>query len=394
MVPDLVQGLAYHIPRLELAAACAAFGLPKSGTREALARRAADWVNAAPRLDRRQQRVERFLLRLPLDTLRQLAGYLLERPRGRAKPALARALAERFVPEPEEALKALHFEVIALAGEGAFGSVYKVRRPHHGGKLWAAKVVASDARTHAQEAANLARLSHPNILRYFNDFPDLVPVLVTEWCGGGILKQRLGGDEIHKTFAVAYVAKKVCNALAYLHKNGVFHCDLHPGNVLFRENGELVVADFGLSRRRGARPRIQHSKAPDGARDIFMLGRMLVSMRKGRVDAWSRSDVPFHKAFRRFWGLVRAALDPDRNKRPTAADFAAVIEADFTPQQLRKGRERLIHRADRLTRRSTNLFPQTNGLQTTAPSPFQGNIRNDCRRDWTRCDHNRNCVDI
>lgn len=202
--------------------------------------------------------------------------------------------------------------------------------------------MTSDARTHAHEAANLAQLWHPNILQYFNDFPDLVPVLVTEWCGGGTLKQRLGRDETRKTFTVAYVAKKVCNALAYLHENGVFHRDLHPGNILFRENGELVVADFGLSRRRAARLRIQNLKARDDAHDIFMLGRVLVSMLKGRIDEWSQSDVPSHTTFRRFWGLVREALDPDPSKRPTAARFAAAIEADFTPQQLGKGKERLI----------------------------------------------------
>ncbi len=350
MLPDLADGLAYHAPRLELAAACAALGLPRSGTLDALAGRAAGWVEAAPEIDLRRRRTVTLMSQLHAETLRGLAGYVLEKPRGRPKATLAQALAERFVPEPEEALKVLGFEVIAQAGEGAFGAVYKVRRPPHGRKLWAAKVVAGDARTHAQEAANLARLWHANILQYFNDFPGPVPVIVTEWCGGGTLKRRLGKDEIGKTFTVAHVAKEVCDALAYLHENGVFHRDLHSGNVLFRNNGELVVADFGLSRRKGGRPGVRHynnwlgdpAKARDGAYDIFMLGQMLVSMRKRRTEAWSQSDVPSPRHNANFWNFVRRALDPDPRKLPTAVDFAEAVESDFNPGQLGKGKERLI----------------------------------------------------
>ena len=350
MLPDLEHGLAHHTPRPELAAACAALGLHKSGTLKALAGRAADWVNAGSEIALRRQRTASLMLKFRAETMRGLAGYVLERPRGRPKPALACALAERFVPQPDEALKALGFEVIALAGEGAFGSVYKVRRSPHRGKLWAAKVLAGDARTHAQEAANLARLWHANILQYFSDVPGPIPVIVTEWCGGGTLNRRLGKDEIHKTFTVAHVAKEVCDALAYLHENGVFHRDLHPGNVLFRKNCELVVADFGLSRREGVRPLVRHynyrlgdpARARDGAYDMFMLGRMLVSMRKGRIDAWCQSDVPSPQAFRRFWDIVRAALDPKPCRRPMAADFAAAVERDFNTGQLERGKERLI----------------------------------------------------
>jgi serine/threonine protein kinase len=350
VIPDLASGLAHHTPRPELAAACAAFDLHKSGKLEVLAERAAGWVNAAAEVGERRRRAAKLMSQFRADTLRNLAGYVLEKPKGRPKAALAQALAGRFVPTPEMALNALGFEVIAQAGKGAFGSVYKVRRLSHPRKLWAAKVVAGDARTHAQEAANLARLRHPNILRYFSDFPGCVPVIVTEWCGGGTLSRRLGKDEIGKTFTVAHVAKEVCDALAYLHKQCVFHRDLHTGNVLFRKNGELVVADFGLSRRKGARPGIRHyndwlgdpAKATNGAYDVFMLGQMLVSMRKGRIASWCQSDVPSPRDNHTFWDLVRAALDTDPSERPTAADFVTAIKADFTPEQLLMGKRRLI----------------------------------------------------
>jgi serine/threonine protein kinase len=254
MLPNLARDLAHHTPRPDLAKACAALGLHKPGTLEALAGRAATWVDHAPDLEQRQLRAASLMSLLRAVTLRKLADYVLEKPLGRSKAALAQAIAERFVPEPTKALQALGFEVIAAAGEGAFGEVYKVRRPIHGGRLWAAKVVAGDASTHAQEALSLARLRHANIVQYFNDFPGPVPVIVTEWCGGGTLTGRLGKRDIQRTFTVAHVAKEVSEALAYLHRKRVFHRDLHPGNVLFRKNGELAVADFGLSRGMGGLP--------------------------------------------------------------------------------------------------------------------------------------------
>jgi hypothetical protein len=69
---------------------------------------------------------------------------------------------------------------------------------------------------------------------------------------------------------------------------------------------------------------------------------MLTSMRKGKIKAWSQLDVRLPRGNRRFWGLVRASLNPKPGMRPTAASFVTAIEADFTPAQLRMGKKRLV----------------------------------------------------
>lgn len=55
--------------------------------------------------------------------------------------------------------------------------------------------------------------------------------------------QAISSDELHKALRVIL---GLCDPLAYLHGEGVVHCDLKPENVLVRANGQPVLIDFGL----------------------------------------------------------------------------------------------------------------------------------------------------
>jgi hypothetical protein len=93
----------------------------------------------------------------------------------------------------------------------------------------------------------LPRLSGTHVPRFVaaGDFDG--PYLVMELIRGRSLKERLeelplAPDE------VANLGARVADALGELHGQRVIHLDIKPSNIMVRENGDVVLLDFGLSR--------------------------------------------------------------------------------------------------------------------------------------------------
>jgi serine/threonine protein kinase len=105
-----------------------------------------------------------------------------------------------------------------------------------------------------QEQLILPRLTGPHVPKVFaiGDFSTR-PHIVME---------RIAGQSLLSTFKAApidlsqlvEIGARVALALANLHRQDVVHLDLKPSNIMFRENGDAVFIDFGLSR---------HLKLPD-----------------------------------------------------------------------------------------------------------------------------------
>lgn len=67
---------------------------------------------------------------------------------------------------------------------------------------------------------------------------------------------------LEQTFSIFL---KVCEAVQFAHEHGVLHRDLKPGNILLREDGEPLVADFGLAKIQDA----------DATRSLSVSGNVL-----------------------------------------------------------------------------------------------------------------------
>ncbi|MCC2096925.1 MAG: protein kinase [Hyphomicrobiales bacterium] len=100
----------------------------------------------------------------------------------------------------------------------------------------------------------LPRLSGPHVPRVYGvgDFAR-TPYIAMERIPGDTLFSRIEDAPLpHEE--VLEIARSVVTGLADLHRQKVIHHDIKPSNIMFRETGEAVFIDFGLSR---------HSSLPD-----------------------------------------------------------------------------------------------------------------------------------
>ena len=145
-------------------------------------------------------------------------------------------------------------------------------------------------------------LNHPNIAKLY-DVYDIENhlVLVIEYMNRGNLTKKIKGGPIPEKIAYK-VIHGVFEALAYMHRLGVVHRDLKPGNIMFRscveaEGGELdpdleemKVIDFGLCAN--LKDHSETSLLNDKSGTVGYLAPELIAKKKGefyddRVDVFS-----------------------------------------------------------------------------------------------------------
>jgi eukaryotic-like serine/threonine-protein kinase len=206
-----------------------------------------------------------------------------------------------------EQVVAGRFQLLAQAGAGGMGAVYRARDLTTGATV-AVKILTGrevrEAQRFEQEAAILAGLVHPAIVRYItHGIADSgARYIAMEWMDGEDLEARLARE--HPTIAETVgLARRTAEALAYAHKRGVVHRDIKPGN-LFLPGGaidRLKVLDFGIARLTSGVGRLTRTgkvigtpgyMAPElvrGAReitpraDVFSLGCVMFQCLTGRA---------------------------------------------------------------------------------------------------------------
>lgn len=102
-----------------------------------------------------------------------------------------------------------------------------------------------------REAITLTKLKHPGIVA-IHDFGGVsnTQYLVMEYVEGESLAEYLERVKPAQLQRFAII-KKIIEAVAYAHQNGVIHRDLKPGNLLIDAEGQPRIIDFGLARITG-----------------------------------------------------------------------------------------------------------------------------------------------
>ncbi|XP_034989802.2 STE20-like serine/threonine-protein kinase isoform X1 [Zootoca vivipara] len=145
-----------------------------------------------------------------------------------------------------------YWEIIGELGDGAFGKVFKAQNKETN-VLAAAKVIDTKSEEELEdymvEIDILASCDHPNIVKLLDAFyyENNLWILI-EFCAGGAVDAVMLELERPLTEPqIRVVCRQTLEALHYLHENKIIHRDLKAGNILFTLDGDIKLADFGVS---------------------------------------------------------------------------------------------------------------------------------------------------
>lgn len=149
-----------------------------------------------------------------------------------------------------------------------------------------------------REIKMVASLEHPSIVPVYDVGDENgQPYFVMRFMTGGSLSDLIkkGQFSIQDT---ANIISKVAQGLAYAHRKGIIHRDLKPDNILFDENAEPFISDFGIAKLAESgssltgsgvigtpaymSPEQAQGTQVDGRSDVYGLGVIIYQMLTGQ----------------------------------------------------------------------------------------------------------------
>jgi serine/threonine-protein kinase len=95
------------------------------------------------------------------------------------------------------------------------------------------------------EATVLRQLNHPNIVKYLDMFThDNVLHLVVEYVEGDNLFDVFSRKPADESRVIQW-GKQILDALEHIHRFGLMHRDVNPGNIMLKRDDKVVIIDFG-----------------------------------------------------------------------------------------------------------------------------------------------------
>ena len=205
---------------------------------------------------------------------------------------------------PDEELSKLRratgsrYRVIRRLGGGGMADVYYAEQALLGRRV-VIKVLHAHlgkdpeiAERFRREAEAAAQLCHPHICPILDyGAVDDVVYTVMPYLEGGSLADKVQKQGSVDPVLVAAAAAQVASGLDYAHRHGIVHRDVKPDNVLFDEDGNAIITDFGIATARfhgrltasGRAMGTPHYMSPeqamgkliDGRSDVYAMGIML-----------------------------------------------------------------------------------------------------------------------
>lgn len=157
--------------------------------------------------------------------------------------------------------------ILDMIGKGAHAEV-RMAKNKTSNQLFAIKIMSRSAAADMRKEVDILKaIRHPNVLRLFEVIDDARVdklYLVTEHCERGdlmsIVKNLSASRSSLPEGDVKTITRQVIDGLGHLHSRGIVHADLKPSNILAKDDGRAVLADFGISE--SCRIRVNTSGTP------------------------------------------------------------------------------------------------------------------------------------
>jgi serine/threonine protein kinase len=238
-----------------------------------------------------------------------------------------------------------HYKILKELGHGGMGKVYlaeDLQLKRQVALKFLPQELIRDNETRARfvyEAQAASSLDHPNIGTIFEiNESDENPFIAMAYYDGGTLLDKIKQEDL-TIEQIVKIAMCIAEGLQKAHHKNIVHRDIKPANILFSEDGEPKVIDFGLAKFLGQSvlsrtgttvgtiaymsPEQTMGKKIDQRTDIWALGVLLYEMLAG--------ENPFKGEYEQ--ALMYAIVNED-------PEFISKIRADV-PLAL----EKIINRA-------------------------------------------------
>ncbi|XP_075707875.1 serine/threonine-protein kinase Nek3 isoform X2 [Rhinoderma darwinii] len=147
-----------------------------------------------------------------------------------------------------------NYKVLSVIGEGSFGRALLVSHLNNADKYVMKEIrlpkSSAAVKESRQEAILLAKMKHPNIVKFQEAFEDDHLYIVMEYCDRGDLLEtiKLQRGKLFPEHTILHWFVQICLAVQHIHEKRVLHRDIKSKNIFLTQRRTIKLGDFGSAR--------------------------------------------------------------------------------------------------------------------------------------------------